>query len=166
MVKRSREYCISGGSDSGFGGDRGGRNRRSGLAVTFGALALYIIFLCGNSVSGASFGDDRSAPQYVAGASLAQVPERTAAGAPSAAARYADDGAAAAAGSAARSSRSAANLSHITGTARKIKMFIKNRYLQVFPDGTVNSTAEDTNDYGECLCIITIILGRDRLGCA
>lgn len=154
MVKRSRVYCSSGssggngGSGSGFGGDRGGRNRRSGLAVTFGALALYI-FLCGNSVSSASFGDDRSPPQYAAGASLAQVPERTAAGVSSAAARYADDGVAAAAGTAARSSRSAANLSHITGTARKIKMFIKNRYLQVFPDGTVNSTAEDTNDYGE-----------------
>lgn len=59
-------------------------------------------------------------------------------------ARSADDG------TAARNGRSTANLSHITGTARKIKMFIKNRYLQVFPDGTVNGTAEDTSDYGEC----------------
>lgn len=72
-----------------------------------------------------------------------------------AAGRYATDESfvgATAVGSAARSGRSAANLSHITGTARKIKMFVKNRYLQLFSDGTVNSTAEDTSDYGEYKC--------------
>lgn len=57
--------------------------------------------------------------------------------------------AAAAAAAASRAERSAGNLSHIAGTARKIKMFIKNRYLQLYPDGTVNSTAEDTSDYGK-----------------
>lgn len=47
-----------------------------------------------------------------------------------------------------RSERSA-NLSHITGTARKIRMYIKNRYLQILPDGTVNGTGDDISDYSE-----------------
>lgn len=45
-----------------------------------------------------------------------------------------------------RSERSA-NLSHITGTARKIRMYIKNRYLQILPDGAVNGTMDDTSEY-------------------
>jgi hypothetical protein len=53
----------------------------------------------------------------------------------------ADDGAV-------RSERST-NLSHITGTARKIQMHIKNRYLQILPDGTVNGTTDDDSDYSE-----------------
>ncbi|XP_017768896.1 PREDICTED: uncharacterized protein LOC108557033 [Nicrophorus vespilloides] len=48
--------------------------------------------------------------------------------------------------SAARSERST-NLSHITGTARKIQMFIKNRHLQLLPDGTVNGTLDDSSIY-------------------
>lgn len=51
----------------------------------------------------------------------------------------ADDGAV-------RSERST-NLSHITGSARKIQMHIKNRYLQILPDGTVNGTSNDGSDY-------------------
>lgn len=51
----------------------------------------------------------------------------------------ADDGAV-------RSERST-NLSHITGTARKIQMYIKNRYLQILPDGAVNGTNDDGSDY-------------------
>jgi len=47
-----------------------------------------------------------------------------------------------------RSERSA-NLSHVTGTARKIKMFIKNRHLQLLPGGTVNGTTDDTSPYSE-----------------
>jgi hypothetical protein len=47
---------------------------------------------------------------------------------------------------AARSERST-NLSHVTGTARKIQMFIKNRHLQLLPDGTVNGTTDDTSPY-------------------
>lgn len=47
---------------------------------------------------------------------------------------------------AARSQRSA-NLSHVTGTARKIQMFIKNRHLQILPDGTVNGTTDDNSAY-------------------
>lgn len=47
---------------------------------------------------------------------------------------------------AARSERSA-NLSHVTGTARKIQMFIKNRHLQLLPGGTVNGTTDDTSPY-------------------
>lgn len=50
----------------------------------------------------------------------------------------------------ARSERST-NLSHITGTARKIQMFIKNRHLQLLPDGIVNGTTDDTSPYSECL---------------
>ncbi|XP_034946634.1 uncharacterized protein bnl [Chelonus insularis] len=45
-----------------------------------------------------------------------------------------------------RAERSA-NLSHLTGTSRKILMFIKNRFLQILPDGTVNGTETDNADY-------------------
>ena len=47
-----------------------------------------------------------------------------------------------------RSERSA-NLSHITGASRKIQMYIKNRHLQILPDGTVNGSNDDTSDYSE-----------------
>jgi hypothetical protein len=47
-----------------------------------------------------------------------------------------------------RNERSA-NLSHIAGSARKIQLYIKNRFLQLLPDGTVNGTTEDTSDYSE-----------------
>lgn len=40
-----------------------------------------------------------------------------------------------------------ANLSHITGTSRNIQMFLKNRYLQLLPDGTVNGTTDGTSAY-------------------
>ncbi|XP_029043276.2 uncharacterized protein LOC114876214 [Osmia bicornis bicornis] len=45
-----------------------------------------------------------------------------------------------------RAERSA-NLSHITGASRKIQMYIKNRHLQILPDGTVNGSNDDTSDY-------------------
>ncbi|KAK5639687.1 hypothetical protein RI129_012179 [Pyrocoelia pectoralis] len=45
-----------------------------------------------------------------------------------------------------RSERST-NLSYITGTARKIRMYIKNRHLQLLPDGVVNGTSDDHNAY-------------------
>lgn len=44
-----------------------------------------------------------------------------------------------------RNERSA-NLSHITS---KIQLFIKNRLLQILPDGTVNGTQDDASDYSE-----------------
>ncbi|GLV45100.1 branchless [Carabus blaptoides fortunei] len=47
-----------------------------------------------------------------------------------------------------RSERST-NLSHITGSARKIQMYVKNRHLQILPDGTVNGTSDDTSDYSK-----------------
>uniref|UniRef100_A0A182JWV3 Uncharacterized protein n=1 Tax=Anopheles christyi TaxID=43041 RepID=A0A182JWV3_9DIPT len=47
-----------------------------------------------------------------------------------------------------RNERSA-NLSHITGATRKIQLFIKNRYIQLLPDGTVNGTYDDLSDYNE-----------------
>lgn len=47
-----------------------------------------------------------------------------------------------------RNERSA-NLSHITGTARKIQLLIKNRLLQLMPDGSVNGTQDDGSDYSK-----------------
>lgn len=48
-----------------------------------------------------------------------------------------------------RAERSA-NLSHMTGRYRgKIQMYIKNRHLQILPDGTVNGSNDDTSDYSE-----------------
>lgn len=47
-----------------------------------------------------------------------------------------------------RNERSA-NLSHITGTARKIQIYMKNRYLQLLPDGIVNGTHDDSSDYSK-----------------
>lgn len=47
-----------------------------------------------------------------------------------------------------RSERST-NLSHITGSARKIRMYVKNRHLQLLADGTVNGTSDDTSDYSK-----------------
>lgn len=47
-----------------------------------------------------------------------------------------------------RAQRSA-NLSHITGTSRTIQMFLKNRYLQLLPDGTVNGTTDYNSVYSE-----------------
>lgn len=45
-----------------------------------------------------------------------------------------------------RNERSA-NLSHISGPARKIQLYIKNRFIQLLPDGTVNGTQDDVSDY-------------------
>lgn len=47
-----------------------------------------------------------------------------------------------------RNERSA-NLSHISGSARKIQLYIKNRFLQLMPDGVVNGTTDDNSDYCE-----------------
>lgn len=48
-----------------------------------------------------------------------------------------------------RAERSA-NLSYMTGRYRgKIQMYIKNRYLQILPDGTVNGSNNHTSDYSE-----------------
>lgn len=137
MLKLSRIHCTS--SRNGGGGNRRGSN----AAVTVGALVLYIL-LCSGAVLGTSPVDRSVHAATVTG-------ERTAG-----AGRFAED--VAAAGTAPRNGRSTGNLSHISGTARKIKMFIKNRYLQVLPDGTVNSTAEDTNDYGESIWLYIIII--------
>ncbi|XP_015609740.1 uncharacterized protein LOC107274765 isoform X2 [Cephus cinctus] len=50
-------------------------------------------------------------------------------------------------GDAAIRAERSANLSHITGASRKIQMYIKNRHLQILPDGTVNGSNDDTSDY-------------------
>jgi hypothetical protein len=54
-----------------------------------------------------------------------------------------------------RNERSA-NLSHITGTARKIQLYIKNRFLQLLPDGTVNGTTNELSDYSEYFLILKL----------
>lgn len=55
-----------------------------------------------------------------------------------------------------RAERSA-NLSHLTGTSRKILMFIKNKYLQILPDGTVNGTENFTADYSEFFILLLFL---------
>lgn len=47
-----------------------------------------------------------------------------------------------------RNERSA-NLSHISGSARKIQLYIKNRFLQLMPDGAVNGTTDDKSDFSK-----------------
>lgn len=47
-----------------------------------------------------------------------------------------------------RAERSA-NLSHISGPLRKIRMYIKHRYLQILPDSTVNGTHNELSNYSE-----------------
>jgi hypothetical protein len=49
-----------------------------------------------------------------------------------------------------RRGRRAAKLAHISGTSRKIQIFIKKHFLQIFPDGTVNGTQDDMSEYSEC----------------
>ncbi|KAE8751482.1 hypothetical protein FOCC_FOCC001729 [Frankliniella occidentalis] len=53
-------------------------------------------------------------------------------------------------GGAARQERQerSANLSHIAGAGRKIMMYVRNRHLQILPDGTVNGTDHEGSDYG------------------
>lgn len=46
-----------------------------------------------------------------------------------------------------------ANLSHITGTSRAIQIFLKNSYLQLLPDGTVNGTTDGNSVYSKSLLI-------------
>lgn len=60
-----------------------------------------------------------------------------------------------------RSERST-NLSHITGTSRKIQIYIKNRHLQIMPDGIVNGTNDDTSDYSEYSRLIFFSFKRSQ----
>lgn len=41
------------------------------------------------------------------------------------------------------------NLSHIAGSTRRIQLYIKNRFLQILPDGTINGTTDDSSEYSE-----------------
>ena len=52
-----------------------------------------------------------------------------------------------------RNERSA-NLSHITGANRKIQLYIKNRFLQILPDGSINGTHDDNSDYSKYFYLI------------
>lgn len=49
------------------------------------------------------------------------------------------------------------NLSHIAGSTRRIQLYIKNRFLQILADGTVNGTTDDTSDYSEYFAIQVVI---------
>ncbi|XP_055639068.1 uncharacterized protein LOC129777044 isoform X2 [Toxorhynchites rutilus septentrionalis] len=60
-----------------------------------------------------------------------------------------------------RNERSA-NLSHITGATRKIQLYIKNRYLQLLADGTVNGTYDDQSDF-TILQRTTVAAGQIRI---
>jgi hypothetical protein len=41
------------------------------------------------------------------------------------------------------------NLSHIAGSTRRIQLYIKNRFLQILNDGTVNGTTDDNSEYSK-----------------
>ncbi|XP_038119596.1 uncharacterized protein LOC6054177 isoform X2 [Culex quinquefasciatus] len=60
-----------------------------------------------------------------------------------------------------RNERSA-NLSHITGANRKIQLYIKNRYLQLLADGTVNGTHDDQSEF-TILQRTTVAAGQIRI---
>ena len=55
-----------------------------------------------------------------------------------------------------RNERSA-NLSHISGSTRKIQLYIKNRFLQLMPDGVVNGTSDDSSDYSKLFLCVSFI---------
>ena len=40
-------------------------------------------------------------------------------------------------------------VSHLSGPSRKIQLYIKNRFIQLLPDGTVNGTQDEQCDYSE-----------------
>lgn len=40
-------------------------------------------------------------------------------------------------------------LSHLAGPSRKIHLYIKNHFLQLLPDGTVNGTQDETSEHSE-----------------
>ncbi|CAD6992107.1 unnamed protein product [Ceratitis capitata] len=44
-------------------------------------------------------------------------------------------------------------ISHLSGLSRKIQIYIKNRFIQLLPDGTVNGTQDDQSDYNEILVV-------------
>ncbi|KAK4872088.1 hypothetical protein RN001_016212 [Aquatica leii] len=51
---------------------------------------------------------------------------------------------------------------YLSGTARKIRMYIKNRHLQLLPDGIVNGTSDDHNVY-TILQRTTVGIGRLKI---
>ncbi|XP_075146891.1 fibroblast growth factor branchless [Haematobia irritans] len=53
-------------------------------------------------------------------------------------------------------------VSHLSGPSRKIQMYIKNRFLQLMPDGTVNGTSDDQSEY-TILQRSTVDVGRIKV---
>ncbi|XP_055853164.1 probable serine/threonine-protein kinase DDB_G0282963 isoform X2 [Episyrphus balteatus] len=53
-------------------------------------------------------------------------------------------------------------ISHISGPGRKIQLYIKNRFIQLMTDGTVNGTQDDLSDY-TILQRTTVDVGRIKI---
>ncbi|XP_061390621.1 putative uncharacterized protein DDB_G0282133 [Musca vetustissima] len=53
-------------------------------------------------------------------------------------------------------------VSHLSGPSRKIQLYIKNRFLQLLPDGTVNGTPDDQSEY-TILQRSTVDVGRIKV---
>uniref|UniRef100_A0A1I8M510 Fibroblast growth factor n=1 Tax=Musca domestica TaxID=7370 RepID=A0A1I8M510_MUSDO len=53
-------------------------------------------------------------------------------------------------------------VSHLSGPSRKIQLYIKNRFLQLMPDGTVNGTPDDQSEY-TILQRSTVDVGRIKV---
>lgn len=50
-------------------------------------------------------------------------------------------------------------VSHLSGPSRRIQMYIKNRFLQLMPDGTVNGTPDDQSEYSKYyMCFFIYII--------
>ncbi|XP_022216192.2 rho GTPase-activating protein gacF isoform X2 [Drosophila obscura] len=61
-----------------------------------------------------------------------------------------------------RNERSTVPQSHLAWTSRKIQLYIKNRILQLLPDGTVNGTQDEQSEY-TILQRSTVDVGRIKL---
>ncbi|XP_067612723.1 putative uncharacterized protein DDB_G0277255 [Eurosta solidaginis] len=53
-------------------------------------------------------------------------------------------------------------ISHLSGLSRKIQIYIKNRFIQLLPDGTVNGTQDEQSDY-TILQRSTVDVGRIKI---
>lgn len=48
-------------------------------------------------------------------------------------------------------------VSHLSGPSRKIQLYIKNRFIQLLPDGVVNGTQDDQSEYSEYRFIFNLL---------
>lgn len=54
-------------------------------------------------------------------------------------------------------------ISHLSGLSRKIQIYIKNRFIQLLPDGTVNGTQDEQSDYSEYEKCFKLILKKKTI---